>query len=185
MCAYIYIYIERERYVCIYIYIYIDEINNNDDANTYVCVYIYIYIYVDMQYTLGLQPERLQGPPETLPGAQQAARLPAAGHLILYQYHYLLLYYYQCVYYQQQYFPQLANLCDVIVQCSGKDKGGPSKGGFLNNQLFSYTVLYVCNEINGVYKHDVLFMKNNILFRKPPLLGPPLSCAKVCWISAM
>ena len=41
---------------------------------------------------------------------------------------------------------------------SGKDKGGPSKGGFLNNILYSYTVLYVCNEINGAYKAKRLFM---------------------------
>ena len=27
-----------------------------------------------------------------------------------------------------------------------QDKGGPSKGGFLNNRSFSYTDLYVCNE---------------------------------------
>ena len=32
-----------------------------------------------------------------------------------------------------------------------QDKGGPGKGGFLNNRLYSYTVLYLCNEINGVY----------------------------------
>ena len=51
--------------------------------------------------------------------------------------------------------------------CSGKDKGGPSKGGFLNNQLFSYTVLSVCNDMI------------NRLFRRPPLLGPPLSCANI------
>ena len=31
-----------------------------------------------------------------------------------------------------------------------QDEGGPSKGGFLNNYLFSYTDLYFCNEINGV-----------------------------------
>ena len=30
-----------------------------------------------------------------------------------------------------------------------KDKGGPSKGGFLNTILFSYMDLYSCNEING------------------------------------
>ena len=31
-----------------------------------------------------------------------------------------------------------------------QDKGGPSKGLFLNNRLFSYTDLYLCNEINGM-----------------------------------
>ena len=39
----------------------------------------------------------------------------------------------------------------LTIVMSGKDKGGPSKGGFLNNILFSYTVLYLCNEIDGVY----------------------------------
>ena len=46
---------------------------------------------------------------------------------------------------------------------SGKDKGGPSKGGFLNNQLCSYTDLYlrneIKNEINVVYKHNMSFME--------------------------
>ena len=32
-----------------------------------------------------------------------------------------------------------------------QDKGGPSKGVFLNNRLISYTYLYLCNEINGTY----------------------------------
>ena len=44
----------------------------------------------------------------------------------------------------------------LLILLSGKDKGGPSKGGFLND----------------------------ILFRKPPLLGPPLSwsnCYFVVW----
>ena len=31
-----------------------------------------------------------------------------------------------------------------------QDKGGPSKGGFLNDRLFSYTDLYLCNEFNGM-----------------------------------
>ena len=34
----------------------------------------------------------------------------------------------------------------LFQQLSGKDKGGPSKCGFLNNELFSYTVLYLCNQ---------------------------------------
>ena len=47
----------------------------------------------------------------------------------------------------------------VPTQRSDKDRGGPSKGGFLNNRLVSYTVLYLCNEINGVYHNNRLFMK--------------------------
>ena len=31
-----------------------------------------------------------------------------------------------------------------------QDKGGHSKGGFMNNRLFSYTDIYVCNELNGM-----------------------------------
>ena len=43
-----------------------------------------------------------------------------------------------------------------LIPISGKDKGGPSKGGFLNNRLFVYTdiyiyiYIYVFNEINGM-----------------------------------
>ena len=40
---------------------------------------------------------------------------------------------------------------------SGKDEGGPSKGGFLNNLLISCTVPYLCNGINGVYKKIVYY----------------------------
>ena len=35
------------------------------------------------------------------------------------------------------------------IKKSGKDKGGPSNGGFLNNRLFPYTDLYLCDEIKG------------------------------------
>ena len=35
-------------------------------------------------------------------------------------------------------------------QMLAQDKGGPRKGGFLNDRLFSYTDLYLCNEINGM-----------------------------------
>ena len=31
-----------------------------------------------------------------------------------------------------------------------QDKGGPSKGGLLNNILCSYSDTYLCNEINGM-----------------------------------
>ena len=41
-----------------------------------------------------------------------------------------------------------------------QDKGGPSKGGFLDNVLLPYTDLYLCNEING------MCLKNDILFRQ-------------------
>ena len=50
----------------------------------------------------------------------------------------------------------------IYTQCTvtlAQDKGGPSKGGFLNNQFFSYTVLYLFNEINGVYTNHRLFTK--------------------------
>ena len=58
-----------------------------------------------------------------------------------------------------------------------QDKGGPSKGGFLNNILSSYTDMYLCGEINGtvcVYTQGII-QENNKLCWKPPLLGPPLS----------
>ena len=46
----------------------------------------------------------------------------------------------------------------VSIAGSGKDEGGPSKGGLLNHRLCSYTVLQLCNDINGLYSNDQLFM---------------------------
>ena len=69
---------------------------------------------------------------------------------------------------------------------SGKDKGGPSKGGFLNNRLFSW-IMYdsytpTINFITQIYRS---VYGSNRLFRKPPLLGPPLSCYPlIVWRSA-
>ena len=37
------------------------------------------------------------------------------------------------------------------IQYLAQDKGGPSKGGFLNNRLLSYTDLYLCSGINGMW----------------------------------
>ena len=42
---------------------------------------------------------------------------------------------------------------------------------FMNSRLFLYTPLISLHKYRSVYEH-------NILFRKPPLLGPPLSCAR-------
>ena len=61
-----------------------------------------------------------------------------------------------------------------------QDKGGPSKGGFLNNILFSCTDLYLGNAINGMCIKQNIIHENNILFRKSPLLGPPLSLPEYC-----
>ena len=44
-----------------------------------------------------------------------------------------------------------------------QDKGGHSKGGFLNNQLFSYTNLYLCNEINGTCILIMYYSGTNII----------------------
>ena len=43
-------------------------------------------------------------------------------------------------------------ISSMIVRNSilAQDKGGPSKGDLLIHLLFSYTDLYLCNEINGV-----------------------------------
>ena len=38
-----------------------------------------------------------------------------------------------------------------------RDRGGPTKGGFLNNRLFSYADLYLCNEINGMCIHIIYY----------------------------
>ena len=66
---------------------------------------------------------------------------------------------------------------------SGKDKGGPGKGGFLNNRLFSWIIChlyYTSHTISSLHKHRSVY-EHRILFRKPPLLGPPLSFAKLFW----
>ena len=52
-----------------------------------------------------------------------------------------------------------AECLEYMLYKSGKDKGGPSKGGFLNYIWCSYTVLYLCNEVNGVNTNNILFMK--------------------------
>ena len=74
--------------------------------------------------------------------------------------------------------PRGARVCLALAQ----DRGGPSKGGFLNNRLPSYTDIYIYIYIYifvqqlrvFVYK-QVIIQENDRLFRKPPLLGPPLS----------
>ena len=45
----------------------------------------------------------------------------------------------------------------------GADKGGPSKGGFLNNQLSSYTDLCLCHEINGMCKYIIYYSVRKII----------------------
>ena len=56
-----------------------------------------------------------------------------------------------------------------------QDKGGPGKVGFQNNRLLPYTDLYFCNDIMVCVYKSCVIQDNNILFRKPPILGPPLS----------
>ena len=46
----------------------------------------------------------------------------------------------------------LLSLLLLLSILLAQDKGGPSKGGFLNNRSFSRTVLSLCYETNGVYK---------------------------------
>ena len=74
----------------------------------------------------------------------------------------------------------------VLVQ----DKGGPSKGGFLNNRSFSYTDLYLCDEINGTCiqiihysgkssnNQETTFTRTTFVLhqgsQQPPLPGLPL-----------
>ena len=47
---------------------------------------------------------------------------------------------------------------------SGKDKGGPIKGGFLDNILCPYTVIHLCNEIHGVYTHNINMLSLMIIY---------------------
>ena len=44
------------------------------------------------------------------------------------------------------------NNITTVITLLAQDKGGPSKGSFLNNTLCSYTDLCVCNDINGMCK---------------------------------
>ena len=49
-------------------------------------------------------------------------------------------------------------------QMLAQDKGGPSKGGFLNNRLSSYTDLYVCTDTNGMCSQTIHYSER--LFAK-------------------
>ena len=72
----------------------------------------------------------------------------------------------------------------TIKQHLGQDKGGRSKGGFLNNRLFSWidyyqfthTISFITNIYIYIYIYTYISVyENNRWFRKPPLLGPLLS----------
>ena len=54
-----------------------------------------------------------------------------------------------------------------------QDNGGPSKGGFTNNILCSY-IMYIHIPLISLHKYRSSY-EDRMLFRKPPLLGPPLS----------
>ena len=49
--------------------------------------------------------------------------------------------------------------CKHRYHILAQDKGGPSKGGFLNNILCSYTDICLCNEIHGVCTNNRLLRK--------------------------
>ena len=58
-----------------------------------------------------------------------------------------------CYYYYHDVTTQTGRILTIdfrISPCLAQDKGGPSKGGFLNKRLCSYAHLYLCNEINGM-----------------------------------
>ena len=57
---------------------------------------------------------------------------------------------------------------DIETGISGKDKGGPSKGGFLNDISFSWIRYYLCIHITLFSWHKYRSAYENILFRKPP-----------------
>ena len=59
-----------------------------------------------------------------------------------------------------------------------QDKGCHSKGGFLNNILFMNNRLLLYTPLISLHKYRTVY-ENNILFRKPPLLGPPLSLPQI------
>ena len=113
----------------------------------HICVYIYIYIYI---YTY----------------------ISTCVYVYIYIYIYTCIYIYIYIYIHKHAdarpldrtagaLPAGRRAKSVLL--SGKDKGGPGKGGFLNNHIFSCTVLYLCNEVNGVYKTNILFITAYII----------------------
>ena len=109
-CVYIYIYtlhVYIYVYVCIYIYT-----NTHICIYTYVYTYIYIYIYIYIYtYAYSIRSSACQ---------QRAhGRRPMRGGIGVVNSNAGRLHMYT-----------------MFNTCSGKDKGGPSKGGFLNDILF-------------------------------------------------
>ena len=58
------------------------------------------------------------------------------------------------------------HLVAVTLPYLAQDKGGPSKGGFLNNRLFSSTDLYLCNEINGMCKYTINYSGKSYIIQE-------------------
>ena len=57
-----------------------------------------------------------------------------------------------CIYIYIYIYMYSNNNITTVITLLAQDKGGPSKGSFLNNTLCSYTDLCVCNDINGMCK---------------------------------
>ena len=119
VCIYIYIYICIHTYVYIYIYIYICICKHV----CIVCVYIYIYIYVYTHMQLLQHPRRYRMGVLARRRSHRTCRtLSPRGTRI-----------------EHTRAPPSLAVCARIETrtLSGKDKGGPSKGGFLTDIMFS------------------------------------------------
>ena len=135
--------------ICIsYIYIYI-----------YTIIYIYIYIYIYIIPTLSKR--------ETDSGCD--GRDNRANNVL----HYTILCYIMTSY--SNIILYVILFVYSIKHYLAQDKGGPSKCGFPNDRLFSTIIDYVYTHHSFHYTNIQPDMNNNQLFRKPPLLGPPLS----------
>ena len=76
-------------------------------------------------------------------------------YICIYIYIYVYIYIYIYIYIYVRELPHMCAARTHRAQARSptdwhKDNGGPSKGCFLNNILFSYTDLDLCNEINGM-----------------------------------
>ena len=201
MCVYIYIYTHMCVYIC-YVYVYI-------------CVYTYIYIYIHIDiYTykvmcivwlsvlvwLWLWPRPRSHKASYGIGPQQNFVCSGTWCFRMWRFSILVLnpspmsasgvksphlqFWGSINYHFQTPHPQTHPWTPENL---AQDKGGPSKGGFLNNILCSYTVLYyicVMKLMVCEYYKWYIIQESNLLFRKPPLLDHPCPCPNY-WLPDM
>ena len=145
LSVYIYLSLSIYIYIHIHICIYIHTCIIYMHIHIHIHIHIYIYTYIHTYNTCtGVRPQSSQD------YVRSCIAIPFYASILLHIYP------------------------SIFVSILAQDTGGPSKGGFLNNRLLSYTDLYLCNEIDGVYEHLSIIHEHHRLFRTPPLLGRPV-----------